>query len=311
MRERYGFPYYSASRRDLVRLISSVAKARPGIAIEEGVDVSAIETTPSSVKIRANGRQFIGRWLVGADGSNSWVRKSLFADKPSPAPRFEAWRTLVPSDSVLAGVCEDLCTQLWLGPHAHVVHYSIAGGSSINVVAVLKRSSTQLEQGKRTRERAELLERLGGWHKSVRQLLASIPDHEVEVWPLVHRPPPRCWNQGRTILIGDACSTILPFFAQGAAKAIEDAASLARCVDQSDHPEPAFRKFQSMRASRVGQFGRQARLLAIAYHAGPPVAWIRDLGSACMARRVADWTFAHDAPSGQSVPLDQTETQTG
>lgn len=77
----------------------------------------------------------------------------------------------------------------------------------------------------------QLREEYGAFHPTVRAVLDACP--AVHKWSLVERDPLPFWTQGRVALLGDACHPMTPYMAQGAGTAIEDAAILARCLEQA------------------------------------------------------------------------------
>jgi salicylate hydroxylase len=97
---------------------------------------------------------------------------------------------------------------------------------------------------------------------------------------------------------------MLPFAAQGAGMAIEDAAVLAKCLGES-HGEAAggdalavpatLQRYARMRQGRVGRVQRMARQNGTIYHLAGPAAWARDMamkaigGERLLARQ--DWIY--------------------
>jgi salicylate hydroxylase len=71
-------------------------------------------------------------------------------------------------------------------------------------------------------------------------------------WALLDRAPLRRWSHGPVTLLGDAAHPMFPFFAQGAAQAIEDAAVLATCLaEDPDDPVEALARYEALRIPRT------------------------------------------------------------
>src|SRR4030095_12545345 len=79
------------------------------------------------------------------------------------------------------------------------------------------------------------------------------PAPDSHKWALLDREPLPGWSDGRVTLLGDACHPMTPYMAQGAATAIEDAAVLARCLDESDGEdiENASTRYEAHRKPRT------------------------------------------------------------
>jgi salicylate hydroxylase len=199
----------------------------------------------------------------------------------------------------------DLEVGLWLGPRAHLVHYPIRGGDNINIVAVVEDRDPQ-EGWSRPGEAERLAASFAGSATALRDLIACAP--QWRVWSLFDREPLRRWGEGPITLLGDAAHPMLPFLAQGAAMAIEDAAILAAELAPLAAPRPsmprdgiagavtlAFDRYEEARMARTARVQREARRNALAYHARWPVAAARDLilsaasGESLLARY--DWLY--------------------
>ena len=82
-------------------------------------------------------------------------------------------------------------------------------------------------------------------------MLRACPD--CHKWAILEREPLPRWSDGPVVLLGDACHAMTPYMAQGAATAIEDAAILARCLDEVDgaDTESAFQRYEAHRKPRT------------------------------------------------------------
>ena len=142
--------------------------------------------------------------------------------------------------------------------------------------------------------RAEFLEaRFSRWDKAARDLLRAAP--EWRKWPLADRAPAARLVSGRVALIGDAAHPMLPFLAQGAAQAIEDAGVLGEVLAQGQNIEAGLLAYQEIRLPRATRVQKESRRQAMIYHLGGPAAFLRDaalraLGPETMLARY-DWLY--------------------
>ncbi|AWN36073.1 FAD-dependent monooxygenase [Methylobacterium radiodurans] len=273
--ERYGAPYYVIHRADLQTLLLDAVRGRPNIRLMVGRDVTAIAQTPEGVELTCAGDArtdvVAADLAIGADGLRSRIREQL-----DPAPlrfgQMAAWRAVLPREGLPEAFGGEE-TGLWLGSGRHVVHYPIRGGRFLNVVAIVPERQSDADWG-RIGDPAVLRTHFRGCAAPLRELLA-LPDSWL-VWSLAERAVARPLARGRVALLGDAAHPVLPFLAQGAALAIEDAAVLARCL--ADRPVPeALAAYAAARAARVARVQRAARGNGRTYHAGALTAFARDL----------------------------------
>jgi salicylate hydroxylase/6-hydroxynicotinate 3-monooxygenase len=157
------------------------------------------------------------------------VRETLFG---AEQPRFTgrvAYRTTYPR-VLLDRMAVDERAKWW-GPDRHVVHYfTTASEDEIYFIAVVPEPNFLIESWSTKGEKDALLAAFAGCHPQLRGILAAAP--ELRKWALVERDPMPCWVKNSVVLLGDACHAMMPYMAQGAASAIEDAVVLARCLAQ-------------------------------------------------------------------------------
>lgn len=301
MRERFEAPYWVVHRADLQTILLDAVRSEPSIRLVMGRTVEQVESGPSQASlawISAGGAQetLSADVIVGADGVWSRVRQAL-GDRRPPAYRGQiAWRATFERSAAPAELSGDE-TGLWLGTQGHVVHYPIAGGRLVNVVAV-ERSPTPVEGWAAPGRREDLLARYASAAPALRDLL-SRPQDWLR-WSLFDHPP-ECLAKGRIALLGDAAHPVLPFLAQGAAMAIEEAATLASLLREPapDIPE-ALSAYERMRLARTTRVQNEARRNGRIYHASTLIAFGRDqvmrrLGPEGMVRRY-DWLYGFRAP---------------
>ena len=148
---------------------------------------------------------------------------------------------------------------LWLGPGRHFVHYPISGGRLVNVVAIVPAGDWRTESWTAEGSVEDLAREFDGWDARLRQLIGAATD--TKRWALYDRAPLQRWSAGRITLLGDAAHAMLPYFGQGAAQAIEDAETLAACLDGGSAgsvPE-ALQRYEQIRLPRASEVQRMSR----------------------------------------------------
>ena len=299
MEFRYGAPYWVLHRGDLQAALVAAVADEPDIELKLGTrfDDLAIHANGITAQLRdARGVITDERVpaLIGADGLWSTTRAQL-GDKTKPAFRERtAWRALAPASSVPASLQRPV-TSLWLGRNAHLVHYPVRGGTLINIVAiVVDRWNAPGWSTPGTRD--ELLRKFTRerWAKEARDLL-EMPDTWVK-WALFDRDEVFFPEKGPATLVGDAAHPMLPFLAQGAAMAIEDAAVLSRCLGSpGSDPEAGMRRYEAIRRARVRRVQQEARANSRIYHMSGAAALARNIALQMMGgerlRARYDWIY--------------------
>lgn len=301
MQERFGAPYLALARADLHTTLLDAVRAR-GIRIRLGRTVTACSGGATQARLdvaSAGGDGHVEADLVvAADGIASRLRGAAgFRHELQPSGH-AAFRSLVPADRLPAGFAGG-DGGLWLGHDRHVVHYAVAGGTLVNVVAVAP-SPERLEGWSSEAPPDRVHAALGDLPTPLRELLDAAPGWSA--WSLRDLPA-ATMGRGRIALVGDAAHPVLPYLAQGGALALEDAIALAGQLNEAAPTAvaAAVRAYGTERLGRVRRVQRAARRNARAYHAGWPIAAIRDrvmrrLGPAGMTERYA-WLYGWRPPA--------------
>lgn len=293
---RYGAPWLLTMRADLQRALQVTAEDNVDIEVEFGTDVTdfaahARGTTAHILKDGKSDERF-GIALIGADGLWSKIRARLHGEEKPASHGLVAWRTLIPASALSAQFSEPI-VRLWLGRDAHLVHYPVAGGEQINVVAVF-RDTWQGEGWSAPAALKNLPDACDRWSDLPQRVIAAAKSFTR--WSLADREPLKRWGDGSVTLLGDAAHPMLPFLAQGAGAALEDAVALARHLKHRADAEEALRAYESERAPRTNRMQAAARFNGRIYHAGGIVRWARDLKLRWDADRIVDrnnWIYRY------------------
>ncbi|MDT8344298.1 MAG: FAD-dependent monooxygenase, partial [Thermohalobaculum sp.] len=298
---RWGAPYLHVHRADLLDALTDAARAA-GVDIRLGADVTGWEETDAGLTVRLrDGDPLAGVVLIAADGVRTRLREVL--DGPAPV-RFTgqvAWRAVLPAASLPVGLIPPDAT-VWAGPGRHVVTYYLRGGALVNLVAVEETPDWVEEGWSVPGDPMQLRGLFAGWHWAVVRAVeaAGAPLR----WGLFDRPPPGSWVRGRAALLGDACHPMLPFMAQGAAMALEDAVVLAQVLDTLPVAE-ALRAYEARRRPRTTRVQAVSRGNADLFHARGLSRIVRHgaveaaarLGPGIATGRL-DWLYGFDAAGG-------------
>jgi len=256
----YGAPYYALYRPDLQQcLLSALA---PG-TVELGRRCVGLTADGCGVALQfADGSGYDADVCVGADGIHSAVRESLATDSPRSSGQ-SMYRGTIPIERVPFLAAEPKVV-LWLGPRRHLVHYPVAAGRLVSFAATSPAEDWISESWSATADPGEVADAYAGWHPGVTQVLAAIGG--VNRWALHDRDATGPWHSGQVVLIGDAAHPMLPFVAQGANQAIEDAAVLAACLDGTAQASLALERYEAARRDRVARVHEVSRGNATRLH---------------------------------------------
>lgn len=277
--QRYSAPYWLIHRGDLQAALAAAASRQLDVTVKLGLRVEDFVTHSNGVTVSAQGSagatEERGMALLAADGVWSRLRTRIGHRE---LPRFAgrtAWRGLIPAREVAPEFREPF-VHLWLGRDAHLVHYPVKAGGVINVV-VITADSWEAPGWSEPVGRSDLIPRLAAepWALPARALV-GLPEAWLK-WALYDHRPIRRWSRGPVALLGDAAHAMLPFLAQGAAMAIEDAAVAAQCLArQPDDAPGALRTYCAIRRTRTRKVQRAAARTGARYHLAGLKSRLRD-----------------------------------
>lgn len=267
-RERWGAPYGVLHRATLQAALLEAVLSQPLCNLKLGSRVSATDLSDANYEPYS--------LVVGADGVWSQMRQCV---PQGPEPTFSgnvAWRFDVDASRLPPFLSHDTVSA-FLGPAAHLVCYPLRETGGYNIVSIVSGISPgDLWDAKATdAQRRMLLSGLRGWNRNIVDLLAEAP--EPTFWPLYQMIPGRWHNGKNTVLIGDAAHAMMPFAAQGAAMAIEDAFLLASHVSGPASVVEALDAFEAERQARIAKVRARGTFNRFAYHARGPIRLGRDI----------------------------------
>jgi len=186
----------------------------------------------------------------------------------------------------------------WMGVGGHVVTYPLRRGEILNFVGVVERDDWQVESWTEVGTTEECLHDLRHWHEDIKTIIRAI-DTPYK-WALLGREPLERFAEGRVCVMGDAAHPTLPFLAQGANMALEDAVILARCLDDFDVPD-ALHRYQQARLDRTARIVRGSSDNTKRFHnpalgdpAGAAAYVEREFTPEKVSQRY-DWLYDYDA----------------
>jgi salicylate hydroxylase len=308
MVQRYGAPYATVHRADLQTVLRQAVEQGGTAELKlqstcvrwveqlDGVDLE-LQTGPSATPLQVSAAA-----LIGADGLWSRVRSSGWSLPEPAATGHLAYRAMVPQVLLPERLRSQVVT-VWMGPHLHLVTYPVRQGEWLNAVLLLQPQGPQRDVTPgwdMTREphdiAADLHAAMRGCCAPARDLVGMI--EQWRVWPLYGRgivAGPDQMVRGRVALLGDAAHPMLPYLAQGAGMAIEDADSLAHWWAHTELTEPQrLHRYAQARWQRNARVQLQSRRNADIFHATGWMRWGRDIGLKFVGSRLMDqpWLFA-------------------
>jgi salicylate hydroxylase len=262
--KRYSAPYRVIHRADLHAALLSVTDKLPQLKIQSGTEVTSWRDDASGVEVFvASANPIRGRFLFGCDGVNSSLRRAATPRSTALDSRYTLHRALIDVPRPEGDIAWE-CINLWLCPGAHAVHYPVGKKQKLNIVATAGNGVALSSAFAKT--------------SSALQQLLAIPRNWLP-WPGLHAPPLQHWQYGSMLLLGDAAHGTLPFLAQGAAMALEDAAFLKH------HKPPLTTGDSDWQARRERTAKLHAATLRTVkhYHATGPHALLRNIAVAFMS----------------------------
>ncbi|MDU0354916.1 FAD-dependent monooxygenase [Paraglaciecola aquimarina] len=267
-KQQYGADYLHIHRADIHSVLLQ-ACIDLGVHIHLGQGITGYQNLANKVSIEfENGDEQYADILLGADGIRSNVQACMLGSQPADFTGQVAWRGTVATEDLPKDLIKPNAN-LWVGPGKHFVSYYLRGGDLVNFVAVEERSDWHNESWHEAGDVEQLRNTFKGWHPEVTTILNATD--ACFLWALYGRKPLDRWVDQNVALLGDACHPMLPFLAQGAAMAIEDAYTLAQCLHTHESRQQALLNYQTIRKGRASRIQQNAKKNAAMYHMSTPV----------------------------------------
>jgi salicylate hydroxylase len=292
--ERFGAPYRVVHRAGLIDALRDLL---PSDLVRLGRRcVLARQTGDGAELVFDDGTVEHADVVVGADGTHSAVRAAVVPAVPAQFSGLAAYRCIVPFATTPTLARRPVFTS-WLGPGRHLVHYPLSPAGDVNVIAVVPAGDRRRESWAAEGSTARFAAEFAGWDARLRALVSAAP--RALLYALYDREPLERWTAGNVTLLGDAAHPMLPFFAQGAGQAIEDAAVLAGCLADTGPGgvAAALLRYEELRRPRASRVQRLSRGRPARDHLADGEKQQRrdaDLASADPIERDA-WLYGHDA----------------
>ncbi|MBV2362292.1 FAD-dependent monooxygenase [Streptomonospora sp. NEAU-YY374] len=290
--ERYGAPNPALLRADLHAAL--LAAAGEG-AVRGGRYVTDLLESSDGVTVRcADGRSAHGDVAIGADGANSLIRSLVNTERYRPARRV-LYRGLAPAERAPALLREPR-VRVWSGRDRYIAAYPVSAGRRVAFTATVPAGARDPDSWAVRGRVADLLSAFAGWSPTARALFSAA--EWVGMWGVHDHGPVPVWSRGRVALLGDAAHPTLPFFAQPANQAVEDAVALAAHLREATSLEAgaALERYARRRRQRTDRLREVNEEILAAVRAGgddSPEAWTRTAAKAEDAH--GDWIYGHEA----------------
>jgi salicylate hydroxylase len=300
--DRYGFPFATLLRADLHNLLLNALRQEVNVELYLNAKVTQITETNQALSQQVTvttdvGEIFTADALVGADGLWSSVRQHVVDLSPPHATGHTAWRALLPMAEVPPELQQDVVTA-WLDSDRHIVAYPVQKGKMLNLVYCCENNANNDKKSLQSTNSFNSL-----LSKSLQNVFKIAAEKKAWTrWDLFDRAPLRSSSQmvnpahPRIALLGDAAHPMLPYLAQGAAMALEDAQALALAVEQLKGDLPAaLQSYAQSRWKRNAKVQARARRNGKIFHATPPVSWARDAAMGLLGDKIMDqpWLYGY------------------
>ena len=271
----YGSPQLTMHRADL---LAALQQALPEGSLELDKRLTSLVEDADGVELGfADGTTDRADLVIGADGIHSAVRTAVHGQEHPEFTGVVAFRAVVPAEKLADQADLGTFTKWWgPDPQTQIVTFPLNRGDDVFIFATAPQDSWLEESWTTPGDSDELRSMYASFHPEARRLLDAV--NEVLKSALYVRDPLPRWSTDRVTLLGDACHPMMPFMAQGAGQAIEDAVVLARALSEPGELADRLRAYEEARHERTAtiQIGSRGN------------EWLKDSGD-------GDWVYGYDA----------------
>ena len=260
---RYNANFVQIHRSDLIEILYQKA-VNLGVEFNFGSSAQIKSTSKNSPIVCVKQGNYEFDVAVGADGVHSTTREGFFKRGAPQFLRQVAYRATIPLEKVADELCEPE-VKILVGPGRHIVLYPLISRSLLNIVLCQDERVWSSDGWSVPADVTELSQAFGSF-KGIETILNGISS--LNKWGLFGYKNPSHWNSGRVVLLGDACHPMLPYLAQGANQALEDAISLAYFLSPKFgvSVSSGLEGYSKNRRSRILKVQRAASRNAKLYH---------------------------------------------
>jgi len=291
--QHHGVPYLSVHRADLHQILVNKVRSLKSDAIRLGVKAVGFDENETQVNLYLNNEEVIdGDVLIGADGIKSAIRNQIIGETPPRYTGDASWRIIVPMDK-LEEDHKIYTVDIWVGPGRHAVTYPLRKGSLLNFVGCVEKPNWNEESWVAKQPWEDMQADFADWHQSIGGIINAADREHCYCWAMNDRVPVHNWSTKRATLLGDAAHPTLPYMAQGAAMAVEDAAVLARTLEKFEIQE-GLRIYSSHRSVRTEKIVNESFANRKLFHQPNNQALREAFAKRDMNRERTAWLFSYD-----------------
>ncbi|TGG95051.1 monooxygenase [Natronospirillum operosum] len=298
--QRHDVPYISVHRADLHRILVDRVRELKKDAIHLCAEAAEFVEDEHGITLHFTNREPAhGDLLIGADGIKSSIRKQIAGDTPVNYTGDASWRIIVPMND-LPQEHRQTSVDIWVGPGKHAVTYPLRGGELLNLVGCVEHEEWDDESWVAVAPWEEMVRDFADWHPTIQEIIQHADRDKCYRWAMNNRAPIRNWSTQRATLLGDAAHPTLPYMAQGAAMAVEDAAVLARAVQMESDATAAIDLYQRNRVDRTARIVNESSANRDLFHLDSTQALRDAFAKRDMNAERSAWLFSYDPVN---VPL--------
>lgn len=256
---KYGWPMGFTSRPELLDVLLRAAE-NSGVKVLAGKKIVAVDEDFKPRVKTADGEWFEGDLVIAADGLRSSIRRQIVESnghKDVSLPTGDAaYYAIIPQERMerserVSGLAHQDISMRCLGPGGHIMAHPVSNNTAYSMTMIHPARPDREESWSVKCDKQEVVDMYKDWSETVRDLISFIPEEKVTEMTLHIHAPLSSWVQGRVALMGDACHPMLPYVAQGAANAVEDAAVLAAALTKTSDIGLALRVYEKVRKQRA------------------------------------------------------------